>query len=105
MITGLAAGPIWRAQWNGWLTLATGIVLLLLGAWLGLCGKRDLGGHRTPFPQPKEDGQLITTGIFAHLRHPLYASVIALGFAWAFIWRCWRALGLGVAQVAFLGAR
>lgn len=105
MIAGLAAGPIWRAQRNGWPTLATGIVLLLLGAWLGLCGKRDLGTHRTPFPRPKEDGQLMTTGIYARLRHPLYASVIALGFAWALLWQSWPALGLAVAQLPFFDAK
>jgi protein-S-isoprenylcysteine O-methyltransferase Ste14 len=105
MIAGLVAGPIWRAQWNGWPTIAAGIDILLLGAWLGLRGKHDLGAHRTPFPQPKEDGQLITTGIYARLRHPLYASVIALGFAWALLWRSWPALGLAAAQVLFFDAK
>jgi protein-S-isoprenylcysteine O-methyltransferase Ste14 len=105
MIAGMAAGPIWREQWHGWPAFAAGIVLLLLGVWLGMRGKRDLGLNRTPFPQPKQDGQLITTGIYARLRHPLYASVIALGFAWALLWRSWPALGLAVAQVLFFDAK
>ncbi len=105
MIAGLAAGPIWRASWDGWSTLAAGMVLLLVGAWLGLRGQRDLGSHRTPFPQPKDDGQLITSGIYARLRHPLYASVIALGFAWALLWQSWPALGLAVAQILFFDAK
>lgn len=105
MIAGLAAGPIWRAQWHGWRTLAAGILFLLIGAWLGLRGKRDLGLNRTPFPQPKDDGQLITSGIYARLRHPLYASVIALGFAWALLWRSWPALGLAAAQILFFDAK
>jgi protein-S-isoprenylcysteine O-methyltransferase Ste14 len=105
MIAGLAAGPIWCASWNGWPTFAAGIFSLLIGAWLGLRGKRDLGSHRTPFPQPKEDGQLITSGIYAQLRHPLYASVIALGFAWALLWRSWPALALAVAQIPFFDAK
>ena len=105
MIAGLAAGPIWRASWNGWPTFAAGLVFLLIGAWLGLRGKRDLGLNRTPFPQPKDDGQLITSGIYARLRHPLYASVIALGFAWALLWQSWPALGLAVAQILFFDAK
>lgn len=105
MFSGLAAGPIWRASWNGWSTFVAGMFLLIVGGWLGLRGKRDLGLNRTPFPQPKEEGQLITTGIYARLRHPLYASVIALGFAWALLWRSWPALGLAVAQVAFFDAK
>jgi protein-S-isoprenylcysteine O-methyltransferase Ste14 len=105
MIAGLAVGPIWRMSWNGWPTFAAGIFLLFIGAWLGLRGKRDLGSHRTPFPQPKEDGQLITTGIYERLRHPLYASVIALGFAWALLWRSWPALALAIVQVPFFDAK
>lgn len=105
MFAGLAAGPIGRAQWHGRFTFALGIVLLLVGAWLGLRGKRDLGTHRTPFPQPKKNGRLITTGIYAHLRHPLYAAVIALGFAWALLWRSGPALALAAAQVLFFDAK
>ena len=105
MIAGLAAGPIWRASWNGWPTFAAGLVFLLIGAWLGLRGKRDLGLNRTPFPQPKDDGQLITSGLYARLRHPLYASVIALGFAWALLWRSWPALGLAAVQILFFDAK
>lgn len=105
MFAGLAAGPIWRASWNGWPTFAAGIFLLLVGAWLGLRGQHDLGAHRTPFPQPKEDGRLIMAGIYARLRHPLYASVIALGFAWALLWRSWPALGLAMVQILFFDAK
>ena len=97
----LAAGPLWRAQWSGWWTWAMGGALLLPGAWAGLRGSRDLGAQRTPFPQPKDDGQLITTGIYARVRHPLYLSVIALGFAWALLWRSGPALALAVLQMPF----
>jgi protein-S-isoprenylcysteine O-methyltransferase Ste14 len=97
----LAAGPLWRAQWSDWWTWALGGALLLVGAWAGLRGKRDLGAQRTPFPQPKDDGQLITTGIYARFRHPLYLSVIALGFAWALLWRSGPALALAALQMPF----
>lgn len=101
----LAAGAAWRAQWPGWPVPAAGIALLGLGAWLGLRGKRDLGRHRTPFPRPKEDGQLVTSGLYALARHPLYTAVIVLGFAWALLWRSWPALALAVLQAAFLDAK
>jgi protein-S-isoprenylcysteine O-methyltransferase Ste14 len=98
----LAAGPFWRAQWQvGW-TLALGGALVMAGAWAGLRGKHDLGAQRTPFPRPKDGGQLITTGIFARMRHPLYLGVIVLGFGWALIWRSGPALALAVLQAAFL---
>ena len=39
------------------------------------------------------------------MRHPLYLSVIVLGFAWALLWRSWPALALAVAQVPFFDAK
>ncbi|MFN0068402.1 MAG: methyltransferase family protein [Limisphaerales bacterium] len=101
----LAAGPWWRDQWAGWPAAVAGAALLALGAWLGVRGVRDLGPHRTPFPQPREDGELVTTGLYGHLRHPLYAAVIVLGFAWALLWRSWPALVLAVVQVPFFNAK
>ncbi len=105
MFTILAAGPVWRAQWPGGWTGALGGALLAVGAWAGLRGDRALGAQRTPFVKPKDAGQLVTTGIYARVRHPLYLSVIALGFAWALLWRSWPALVLAVAQVPFFDAK
>jgi protein-S-isoprenylcysteine O-methyltransferase Ste14 len=39
------------------------------------------------------------------VRHPLYASVIALGFGWALLWRSGPALALAVAQTVFFHAK
>ncbi|HMO66592.1 MAG TPA: methyltransferase, partial [Verrucomicrobiota bacterium] len=72
---------------------------------LGVRGVRDLGRHRTPFPRPRPDAELVTTGIYARLRHPLYAAVIVLGLAWALLWRSWPALVLAVVQVPFFDAK
>jgi protein-S-isoprenylcysteine O-methyltransferase Ste14 len=101
----LASGPMWRAQWAGWWPWLPGVALLLVGAWAGLSGERALGAHRTPFPRPKDGSQLITTGIYAHVRHPLYVAVLALGFAWALLWRSWPALALALVQVGFFDAK
>jgi protein-S-isoprenylcysteine O-methyltransferase Ste14 len=101
----LVAAPVWRMQWPGdWLCYVGG-VLLALGAWVGIRGARDLGRHRTPFPRPNDDAQLITRGIYAHVRHPLYLSVILLGFAWALLWRSWPALAPALAQMPFFDAK
>jgi protein-S-isoprenylcysteine O-methyltransferase Ste14 len=105
MLALLAAAPIWRAQWSGWLAPAMGVVLLFVGGWIGVRGGRDLGSHRTPFPRPKEDGQLVTSGVYAQIRHPLYAAVIVLGFAWVLLWRSEPALALAVLQVPFFDAK
>lgn len=101
----LAAAPLWRGQWSGGWTLLPGVVLLAMAAWVGIRGARDLGKHRTAFPRPKDDTRLVTTGIYARVRHPLYLAVIALGFAWALLWQSWPALALAAAQVPFFDAK
>ena len=105
MLSLLFAGPFLRGHWNSAAGMAAGISLVLLSAWLGLVGKRDLGRQRTPFPRPKDDAKLITTGLYARMRHPLYAAVIALGFGWALLWQSWPAFVIAVLQVPFFDAK
>ena len=46
------------------------VVLVLAGL--------NLGRNLTPLPKPKSDAQLVTTGIFAWLRHPIYSALMLL---------------------------
>ncbi len=101
----LGIGPWRHGQWRGKSGLAVGVALLLAGAWLGISGVRDLGRNRTPFPEPMAGSLLVTSGIYARVRHPLYASMIALGFSWALLWRSGPAIVLAAAQATFLYAK
>ena len=98
----LMAGPVYRATWSGGWTWPLAGALLAIGSWAGILGKRDLGAQRTPYVAPKDDGCLVTTGIYARVRHPLYLGVIALGFSWALLWRSGPALALAALQIPFL---
>lgn len=104
-LAGLSAGPLWHSQWTGTAWLAGGAVFIALSALTGLLGKRDIGTTRTPFPRPKHDARLVTSGIYACVRHPLYLSVICLGFGWALLWRSWPALALAAVQIPFFDAK
>jgi len=55
----------------------------------------DLGQNLTPLPHPRDDGQLVQTGIYSLVRHPLYSGVIFLAFTYA----SWQ-----ISWVHFLGA-
>ncbi|MDX2256280.1 MAG: isoprenylcysteine carboxylmethyltransferase family protein [Pseudanabaenaceae cyanobacterium bins.39] len=55
----------------------------------------DLGRNLTPLPHPRDDGQLVQTGIYGLVRHPLYSGVILLAFTYA----SWQ-----ISWVHFLGA-
>ncbi|MGL5060363.1 MAG: methyltransferase family protein [Microcoleus sp.] len=60
--------------------IGLGAVILLVK------GLIDLGKNLTPLPYPREDGELIQTGIYGIVRHPLYGGLILAAFGWT-IWR------------------
>ena len=75
-------GPTWpymnTFQFVGW---ALAIFAILLLAWSAL----NLGRSLTPFPRPVPNGELVTTGAYRFVRHPIYCGVIigALGLSLA----------------------
>jgi protein-S-isoprenylcysteine O-methyltransferase Ste14 len=99
------AAPLWRGHWPLVSSMGLGIVILCYATWTGLHGVRGLGRNLTPLPVPRAGGELITTGIYARLRHPLYASVMAMGLGWASLWSSFPALGIALLLVFFLHAK
>lgn len=80
-------------RWNPWLTpdllTATAVprwALLVVCALLALAcgglGSRALRPYLTPLPYPVDHSQLVTSGVYGVVRHPLYSSLLcaALGF-------------------------
>lgn len=69
-----------------WESAAVSVPLLLAGAWLGVAGYRCLGGARVAYPEPVPGAPLVTSGIYARVRHPLYAALLWLGAGWCVLW-------------------
>jgi outer membrane protein len=76
--------------------LLAGGILIALGAAVGIAGALALGRHRTAYPTPKPGAALVQHGIYTRLRHPLYTSLMLLGFGWGLIWASATALVLTV---------
>ena len=72
--------------------IAVGAGLLVTGGYFGIAGVVVLGRNRTPFPQPREGSELVQRGIYAHVRHPLYTSVMLTSLGWALLWQSGPAL-------------
>lgn len=81
------------------------VCLLASGAVAGVAGALVLGRNRTPFPRPRRDSHLVQTGIYAIVRHPLYASLIALSLGWACLWGSELGAGLALVQALLLEAK
>ena len=54
-----------------------GIGLIILGIYCLVVAFRHLGNNLTAFPKPLDDGQLVTTGIYAIVRHPIYTGLVS----------------------------
>ncbi len=50
---------------------------------MGLAGAYGIRKFITPFPKPVEHNELVTTGLYALVRHPLYGSILSAGTGWA----------------------
>ena len=101
----LLISPWMRGHWPPVLSFGFGSALMLYAAITGLAGVFRLGRNRTPRPQPRAGGELVTTGIYGLLRHPLYASMMAMGSGWALLWSSSAGSALAVTFIIFLHAK
>jgi len=85
----LQAIPAWPEPWAAIATWL-GLAMMLVGAVLALSGVLRLGHNLTALPYPKDDSQLVETGAYGIVRHPIYSGLIigALG------WGLWLNAGL-----------
>ncbi|WP_295578892.1 isoprenylcysteine carboxylmethyltransferase family protein [uncultured Lamprocystis sp.] len=81
--------------WNPWLTpdlMAATIqprwvallTLGVIGAAFGALGSLGIRRYLTPLPYPVDHSQLVTTGVYGLIRHPLYSSQLFVALGWVF---------------------
>jgi protein-S-isoprenylcysteine O-methyltransferase Ste14 len=76
-----------------------GLALMAAGGLVALWGVRSLGRNLTPGTEPLPGAELITTGAYARVRHPIYAGVVLLLAGYTLAWSNWT-LGLLVGFIA-----
>ena len=57
-----------------------GILLIIISSIFILIAIKDLGRNLSPFPKPKANSNLVTSGIYRFMRHPMYYSLIIISF-------------------------
>ncbi len=53
-----------------------GILIMIIAFIIMLVSIKDLGRNLSPFPRPKNNSNLVTTGIYRFTCHPMYYSLI-----------------------------
>lgn len=86
---------------NKWLCLA-GAVCMLAFLWLFREVHRQLGRNWSITLEIREDHQLVTEGLFKHIRHPMYTSFWLWAVGQALLLPNWLAGLAGLASIAAL---
>ncbi|MDH4441661.1 MAG: protein-S-isoprenylcysteine O-methyltransferase [Rhizobium sp.] len=112
-VFGLVVMPIvWRLgvlsdladRGQSWILLILGVVTGAAFLWLFRRSHKDLGRNWSVTLEVREGHQLVTGGVYAYVRHPMYASFFLWGLAQAFLIPNWIAGLAGLAAVLALYA-
>jgi protein-S-isoprenylcysteine O-methyltransferase Ste14 len=63
-----------------------GFFVFGLGALLAVVGVLSLGPNLTIVPRPKEGAELVQSGVYRIVRHPIYGGVILGSLGWAILY-------------------
>jgi protein-S-isoprenylcysteine O-methyltransferase Ste14 len=100
----VAGRPSWPFPFPHACPVAGGALMVLGGGLFG-AGLFRLGRGLTPLPYPKDGAELVQTGPFALVRHPMYGGGLILGLGWALCVQCWLTLGYVAALFVFLDVK
>lgn len=75
----LSAGPLKL------ILLSCGIALGFAAILIMLIAAINLGKNLTPLPCPKDNAQLVQSGLYRYVRHPIYFGVLLAALAWLLI--------------------
>ncbi len=88
-----------RIRWLGAPLIAGGLALAIWGV-------RSLGRSLTPGTEPLPGAPLVTSGAYAHVRHPIYAGIVLGLTGYTLAWSNWTlALLVGLLAGAYFNGK
>jgi protein-S-isoprenylcysteine O-methyltransferase Ste14 len=76
------AGPSWEGTARV-VSTVLGIGLVVAGLGLAVRGSWDLRAAITPLPYPRAEAELVETGVYARVRHPIYGGLLLAASGWS----------------------
>ena len=67
------------------LSYLVGVLIIIIALIILLVAIKDLGRNLSPFPRPVNNSNLVTSGIYRFMRHPMYYSLIFISFGFFII--------------------
>jgi len=100
LLAAVVAGAFLGGSWP-WPVRLFGGVLLFLGALFAIAAARGLGPALTPLPRPSGKGELVVSGPYAIVRHPIYSGVAVAAAGFSVLVSSWWSLGASLLLVVF----
>jgi protein-S-isoprenylcysteine O-methyltransferase Ste14 len=88
LLVAIAAAGLLGPAWTNGIRVATsigGALLIAGGLALAVRGIRDLREALTPLPYPRADADLVETGVYARVRHPIYGGLVVAAAGWGLL--------------------
>ena len=83
-----------------------GMALLLLGVLVLAWGIRSLGRSLTPGTEPLAGAELVTSGAYSYVRHPIYTGLVLVLAGYTLAWSNWTlALLFGFLALKYFQAK
>jgi protein-S-isoprenylcysteine O-methyltransferase Ste14 len=104
LLVAVAACGLLGPSWSGAIRVATSVVggvLMAGGMLLAARGLRDLHDALTPLPYPRDDAELVETGVYGLVRHPIYGGLVLASIGWGLLTASPVALGAAVVLLGF----
>lgn len=104
LLVAIALAGLLGPAWAGGVRVVTsigGALLIGAGSFLALRGTLDLGGALTPLPYPRADAELVETGVYARVRHPIYGGLVIISAGWGLVTASPAALAGSVVLLGF----
>ena len=92
------AGPGWPSSAH-WPLKGLGVLIAIGGAVVIAKAGWALGSGLTPFPRPSEAGELVETGPYAVVRHPVYSGGILVFVGISLALSPWALIGTAALAV------
>jgi protein-S-isoprenylcysteine O-methyltransferase Ste14 len=94
------AGGAWSQEARSITTLAGGL-LGIAGLALAALGLVELRSSLTALPHPRDGAELVETGVYAHVRHPIYGGLVIGATGWSLLTASPAALLMTAVLLAF----
>jgi protein-S-isoprenylcysteine O-methyltransferase Ste14 len=97
---GVRVGGAWAREARTVTTIVGGL-LMVAGGVLTRSGAVELRDAFTPLPRPRDGAELVDTGAYRLVRHPVYGGIVILTVGWGLFSASPIAIGLALVLLAF----